>query len=163
MEELLREIENLPDQDTREKVREMIVLFLDLHGEALDRLMGLLAAGREGEGRKALLEELAGDEVVGSLLVLYGIHPEGPEDRVRRALREVAPALASHGGHVELVSIDEEGILRLRLEGSCHGCPSSLATLRGTLEDAIRRRAPELVDIVLDGTPVAAGGTEAAP
>jgi Fe-S cluster biogenesis protein NfuA len=161
VERLILELEALPDPVLREKVREMIELLLDLHGEALERMLALLDA-HDKEGPSALTD-LLGDEVVSSLLLLHGLHPERLEDRVRRALGDVAPALASHGGHVEFVSIDPHGVLSLRLEGSCHGCPSSLATLRGTLEDAIRRRAPDLAEIVLEGVPAAAGTPGAAP
>jgi Fe-S cluster biogenesis protein NfuA len=60
------------------------------------------------------------------------------------------PFLASHGGNVELVSV-EEGVARLRLEGSCNGCPSSAATLEHALKEAIEEAAPDLLGLEVEG------------
>ena len=76
---------------------------------------------------------------MGGLLLLHGLHPLDLEARVRQALDKVRPYLRSHGGNVELLGVDE-GVVRLRLEGSCHGCPSSAATMRQTIEEAILRQ-----------------------
>jgi Fe-S cluster biogenesis protein NfuA len=71
----------------------------------------------------------------------------------------VKPYLHSHGGNVELLGI-EEGVVRLRLHGSCHGCPSSSATLKNTIEEAIMEKAPDVAGIRVEGgkEEVAAGG-----
>jgi Fe-S cluster biogenesis protein NfuA len=69
---------------------------------------------------------------------------------VRRALDKVRPYLHSHGGDVELLGISE-GTVRLHLEGSCHGCPSSQVTLQTTIERAIYEAAPDVVAIEVDG------------
>ena len=68
------------------------------------------------------------------------------EARVRTALEEVRPYLDSHGGNVELVAV-EDGTVRLRMEGSCSGCPSSAVTLKLAIEDAIRKHAPDVGEI----------------
>ncbi len=73
------------------------------------------------------------------------------ETRVRGALAEVRPYLASHGGDVELVSVDA-GVVRLRMEGSCSGCPSSTMTLKLAIEDAIHKAAPDVEEIEAEGT-----------
>ena len=62
---------------------------------------------------------------------------------MRGALDEVRPYLASHGGDVELLGV-EDGVVRLRLEGSCNGCPSSAMTLKLAIEEAIARAAPDV-------------------
>jgi Fe-S cluster biogenesis protein NfuA/nitrite reductase/ring-hydroxylating ferredoxin subunit len=136
IEELLEEIEGLPDPVARDRCMEAISALLDLYGEGLARIVERLpdAGG------------LAEDELVSHLLLLHGIHPEPLEARVRGALAEVRPYLESHGGNVELVSI-EEGVVNLRLEGSCSGCPSSSATLALAVEEAIRKAAPEVEEI----------------
>jgi Fe-S cluster biogenesis protein NfuA/nitrite reductase/ring-hydroxylating ferredoxin subunit len=69
---------------------------------------------------------------------------------VRGALEEVRPYLESHGGNVELLAIGD-GVVRLRLQGSCSGCPSSSATLQLAIEDAIRKAAPDVEDIRAEG------------
>ena len=91
----------------------------------------------------ALARALADDELVAHLLLLHGLHPVPLEERVREALDEVRPYLDSHGGDVELLGV-EDGVVRLRLQGSCSGCPSSAVTLKLAIEDAIHRRAPEV-------------------
>jgi Fe-S cluster biogenesis protein NfuA len=59
--------------------------------------------------------------------------------------------LAQHGGDVELLGIDDElGAVKLRLLGSCDGCPSSALTLQGAVETAILEAAPEIVHIVVE-------------
>ena len=72
------------------------------------------------------------------------------ERRVRAALEEVRPYLESHGGNVELLEI-ADGAARLRLEGSCSGCPSSTVTLKLAIEDAIHKAAPDLRAIEAEG------------
>ena len=96
--------------------------------------------------RVAEPEALDEDELVSHLLLLHGIHPVPIEARVRTALDEVRPYLDSHGGNVELVAV-EDGTVRLRMEGSCSGCPSSAMTLKLAIEDAIRKHAPDVGEI----------------
>jgi Fe-S cluster biogenesis protein NfuA/nitrite reductase/ring-hydroxylating ferredoxin subunit len=87
------------------------------------------------------------------------------ETRVRGALDEVRPYLESHGGNVELVSV-EDGMVLLRMEGSCSGCPSSTMTLKLAIEDAIHKAAPDVVSIEAEGATApapAAGLIELAP
>jgi Fe-S cluster biogenesis protein NfuA len=69
----------------------------------------------------------------------------------------VRPFLATHGGDVELLAIDEAvGAVQLRLLGSCDGCPSSAITLQMAVERAIVEAAPEIMRIdVADATPAA--------
>jgi Fe-S cluster biogenesis protein NfuA len=145
IEEMISGLDDLLEPMARGRIQELVGLLLDVHGEGLKRLLRRLSA--QGP---SLLDEVARDEVVGCLLLLHGLHPQDLETRIRLALDRVRPQLATHGGNVELVSLDEQGVLRLRLEGACHGCPSSAATLRNTIEDAIHSSAPEVEEIVLD-------------
>jgi Fe-S cluster biogenesis protein NfuA len=70
---------------------------------------------------------------------------------VEAALVSVRPFLAQHGGDVELVGIDDElGAVKVRLLGSCDGCPSSSRTLQGAVEVAIVEAAPEITRIVVE-------------
>jgi Fe-S cluster biogenesis protein NfuA len=94
---------------------------------------------------------LAADEFVASLLLVLGLHPDPMEARVQEALASVRPFLGQHGGDVELLGIDDElGAVKLRLLGSCDGCPSSAATLQGAVEVAIHEKAPEVTRIVVE-------------
>jgi len=146
LETLLGELEAVDDDRGRSVAMETVQALLDLYGEALART--LEHAGRGGD--EGLVRALAGDELVSHLLLLHGLHPEAPEARVERALERVRPSLRSHGGEVELLRV-EEGVAYLRLRGSCSGCPSSTATLRTTIEEAVRGAAPELERIEAEG------------
>jgi Fe-S cluster biogenesis protein NfuA len=94
---------------------------------------------------------LTADPVIAHLLIAHAIHPDSLLDRVERALEEIRPYLHSHGGEIELLGIEGDHA-RLRLQGSCNGCASSAETLRGRVESAVRKAAPELLGILVDGT-----------
>ena len=98
---------------------------LEFHGSALDRMMEIIADS--GEGGYALFDRFAADERLASALLLHGLHPHPIETRVRQALDKVRPYLDSHGGNVELLSVND-GVVKLRMEGSCKSCPSSSMT-----------------------------------
>jgi Fe-S cluster biogenesis protein NfuA/nitrite reductase/ring-hydroxylating ferredoxin subunit len=146
VEALLDEVDSLSDPAAREKALEVVQALLDLYGEGLGRIVEHVAAGDDGR----LAEALAGDELVAHLLLLHGLHPVPVEARVRGALEEVRPYLESHGGNVELLAV-EEGAVRLALQGSCSGCPSSAMTLKLAIEDAIHKAAPEIDEVIADG------------
>jgi Fe-S cluster biogenesis protein NfuA/nitrite reductase/ring-hydroxylating ferredoxin subunit len=71
------------------------------------------------------------------------------EDRVREALDGVRPYLGSHGGDVELVGV-ADGVARVRMQGSCEGCPASAMTLKLAIEDAVLRAAPDVERVEAD-------------
>jgi Fe-S cluster biogenesis protein NfuA len=148
IETLLRGVERFADPAARAHTRELVQAILDLHGAGLETILDRLAeAGAPG---RALIDALADDDLVGSLLLLYGLHPLDTATRVRQALDRARPRLRAHGGEVELVAVSE-GVVRLRLQGNCHGCPSSAQTLRQTIEEAVFDRAPEVTAIEVEG------------
>jgi Fe-S cluster biogenesis protein NfuA/nitrite reductase/ring-hydroxylating ferredoxin subunit len=104
----------------------------------------------QGEQSERIFEALAEDELVSHLLLLHGLHPLDVQTRVVRALEEVRPYLQSHGGNVELLGI-EGGVARVRMEGSCDGCPSSTVTLKLAIEEAVLKAAPDLERIEAEG------------
>jgi Fe-S cluster biogenesis protein NfuA len=109
---------------------------VDLYGEALARML----AGADP----------VEDELISQLLLIHDLHPVDVETRVRRALEDVRPYLGSHGGDVELLGV-EDGVARLRLAGTCNGCPSSTTTLRNAIEEALLKAAPDLERIDAEG------------
>lgn len=142
IERLLEEIERLADPAARRQATDVVQALFDLYGAGLERIVDAVAARDDGE----LAQALAGDELVSHLLLLHGLHPVPLVRRVVGALDEVRPYLESHGGDVELLGIDE-GRVRLRLEGSCSGCPSSTMTLKLAIENAIHKAAPEIEEV----------------
>jgi Fe-S cluster biogenesis protein NfuA len=146
MEDLLEQLEALPDPAARETATEVVQALLDLYGSGLERIVEVLAEHDDG----TLAEALGGDELVSHLLLLHGLHPVPVEERVRGALESVRPYMESHGGNAELLDI-EEGIVHLRLEGSCSGCPSSSVTLKLAIEKAIFDVAPDVQEVRAQG------------
>jgi Fe-S cluster biogenesis protein NfuA len=148
MDSLLQEVDGQKDSAGRARMREIVQIMMEFHGAGIHRILEHLAAS--GEEGQTLIDSLAEDELICSLLLLYGLHPLELDTRVRQALEKVEPYIHSHGGHVELLGTDE-GIVRLRLQGSCHGCPSSAVTLKQTIEEAIREKAPDVAGIEVEG------------
>ncbi|MCD6363664.1 MAG: NifU family protein [Synergistetes bacterium] len=69
----------------------------------------------------------------------------GLEEKVKEVLDKlVNPYLAADGGGAELVSIEEDGTVRIRLTGHCGGCPFATLTLKGMVESTIRKHVPEV-------------------
>jgi Fe-S cluster biogenesis protein NfuA/nitrite reductase/ring-hydroxylating ferredoxin subunit len=137
-----------------ERAEALVRLVADLYGAGIERILEILH--ENGRLDDASLEALAADELVSGLLVVHGLHPYGVEERVERALEGVRPYLGSHGGDVELLEVSEDGVVRLRLLGSCDGCPSSSVTLELAVEGAIHEAAPEVSAIEIE-TPADSG------
>ena len=132
----------------RERAEELVRLVADLYGAGLERVLDIVHdSGRLDDD---LLSALAKDNLVSSLLLVHGLHPYDMHTRVEEALESVRPYLGSHGGDVELIDVSDEGVVRLRLLGSCDGCPSSSVTLKLAVEGAIESAAPEVVSIEVE-------------
>jgi Fe-S cluster biogenesis protein NfuA len=145
LERLIGELETL-DGVAGATALEAAQTLVEVYGEGLARIVTRLAPPR--------VLDLAEDEMVAHLLLVHGLHPLDLPTRIARALDEVRPYLQSHSGEVELEAI-EPPTVRLRLKGSCHGCPSSTVTLKLAIEAAIRKAAPEIEHVDAgDGTVV---------
>lgn len=163
-----------PDPDARSQVEELVAGVLDLHGTALRRMLDIVG----GDGGSGRLRALANDDLVSGMLLIHDLHPVSLRDRVESALESVRPLMHSHKGDIELIGIEDD-IVRLRLQGTCHGCAASAVTMRDAVEKAIHEIAPDVADIEVEGvvdedvskppdidcliplslTPVAAAGT----
>jgi Fe-S cluster biogenesis protein NfuA len=142
VEQMLDRLDALPDPQARAAATATVQALLELYGEGLRRIVDSL-----GEPQARLL---AGDELVAHLLLLHDLHPVPVEQRVRDALVGVRPYLESHGGDVELLAV-EDGVVRLRLQGSCDGCPASAMTLQSAIEEAVLAAAPDVERVEADG------------
>jgi Fe-S cluster biogenesis protein NfuA/nitrite reductase/ring-hydroxylating ferredoxin subunit len=129
----------------RGRAEELVRQVTELYGSGLARILEILDDRGQLDG--ATLDALTADELVSSLLVIHGLHPQDVETRVAAALDSVRPYLGSHGGNVELLDISPAGVVRLRLLGTCQGCPSSSVTLKFAVEEAIESAAPEVTAI----------------
>jgi Fe-S cluster biogenesis protein NfuA len=155
--ELVAELDQLPDPAVRGAVEGLVSTVLELHGAALAGILRMAAdEGRHwaGDG-EALITRLAAEPVIREVLLLHGLHPVALRTRVEHALDSVRPYMRSHGGGVELVEVRDE-IVRLRLQGHCQGCPSSMMTLRLAVEKAIYEAAPDVLAIEVEESAEAA-------
>lgn len=129
----------------------------------LDALVGRLEA--DGDQRALLLLQLvdaihrpaleriaAGDlehPAARALLQMYDLELPDDEILVEEALDQVRPYVNSHGGRIELVGVDD-GVVRVRLSGSCVGCAASAMTLRRGVEQALREHFPGFREVVAE-------------
>ena len=87
---------------------------------------------------------------LGTVAVLYGLHPLNLEARVLQGIDKLGSRLRSHDAEVELLSM-EDGAVRLRLLAHGHGCGSSRQSLKELIEDVLYQAAPDLTSLVVEG------------
>lgn len=153
--ELSAGLEQISDPVARQRAEEMIGVVLDLYGEGMRRIFSALEEG--GEAGAQLLRKFADDGVVASLMLIHDLYPIALTERVEEALQSVRPYMESHGGNVELLAV-ADGVARIRLSGSCDGCPASAATLELAIKQALDEHAPDLDGLEVEG---AVAGPEA--
>jgi Fe-S cluster biogenesis protein NfuA/nitrite reductase/ring-hydroxylating ferredoxin subunit len=142
VQELTGRLEDLDDPACRALAEELTAAVVQMYGAGLERIVELADAG--------MRDELARDELVSGLLMIHDLYPVPIEERVREALDTVRPYMESHGGDVELLGI-EDGIARLRLEGSCKSCRASSSTLELAVRQALEEAAPDLLGMDVEG------------
>lgn len=151
--ELADELTEHPDPDVRHTSEELLDWIDAVHRDGLGRLVEMVRAWR-GE---IFLEAVARDDLAGALLAAYGLG-EDPEVRVddeaavHRALDSVRPLVESHGGHLEVEAV-LDGVVTVRLSGTCDGCPSADSTLTHGVEAALRDRWPNFRRLVVTDPP----------
>jgi Fe-S cluster biogenesis protein NfuA len=151
---ILTEIESCPDPRARDAMADVVQSLLALYGEGLARMLAVVSQQPDAALAARTIERFTEDALVAHLLLLHDLHPVDAATRVEQALDGVRPYLQSHGGDVELIGV-EAGVARVRLNGHCKSCPSSALTLKSTVEEAIRKAAPELIAVEAE-TPAAA-------
>ncbi len=143
VEALLAEFASASDPATAGRAEELVGLLVEFYGAGLARILELLD--------EQAVTPLLADKAVAGLLVLHDLHPQSTEERVLAALERVRPYLGSHAGGVEYLGLDPDGTVRLRLEGSCDGCPSSALTVKMAIEKGIEDVAPEVTKVEVEG------------
>jgi Fe-S cluster biogenesis protein NfuA len=147
--ELVEHLESAGDPNMRAMAKDLLESLMALHGGAIERILEI--ASESGETGGAIIRKCGGDELVSSVLLLYGLHPEGLQTRVTRALEKTRPFLESHSANAELISISDGGAITLRLEvKSSGGCGSSAGLVKSTLQAALENAAPDAASIVVE-------------
>jgi len=155
VEELLQSFDGpLPPARARAQAEALVASVVQLYGEGLERVLQILEQ-HAGDRADDIVERLCCDELLSGLLAIHGLHPIATADRAQTALAKVRPYIESHQGHVEITAI-EGATVRVRMSGSCHGCPSSAATLKMAIEKAILDACPEVESVEAEGLEPAA-------
>jgi Fe-S cluster biogenesis protein NfuA/nitrite reductase/ring-hydroxylating ferredoxin subunit len=155
VQDLQARLDSSGDAATRELAEELVAAVVQMYGAGLERIVGsLLEAGEEGE---RLAAALAQEELVVPLLLIHDLHPVPLRERVQGALEQVRPYMESHGGDVELLSL-EDGVARISLHGSCSDCAASAVTLELAIKQALEEAAPDLASLEVEGVAPAAAG-----
>ncbi len=143
VQELTGRLEDLDDEGCRELAEELTGAVVQMYGAGLERIVELI----EDEETR---DRLASDELVAGLLMIHDLYPVPLEERVVAALDTVRPYMESHGGNVELLGI-EDGVAKLRLQGSCKSCRASSSTLELAVRQALQEAAPDLLGMDVEG------------
>ncbi len=144
----LERMEGIEDGRTREEVLALLEGIDVLHRQALGRLLELVT----NLGGSGLIERVSQDPVVRTLLEMYDLPEADERTQVERALEGVYPYFKSHGGKLEVLGA-EEGRVRVRLSGSCEGCPGTATTLKRVVEEALREGFPGFEELVAEEPP----------
>jgi Fe-S cluster biogenesis protein NfuA len=145
VEALLAELRTRAGPQAGDAAEELVGCLVELYGAGLTAIVAILGADPDAGAR--LLDALAGDPLVESLLLVHDLHPLDADARINRALERVRPQLGSHAGAIEYLGIDDQGVAGLRLTASAHGCGSSSSTVAQTVEEAVTEAAPEVAGV----------------
>ncbi|NDQ57025.1 MAG: NifU family protein [Acidipila sp.] len=148
--EMVEQLEANADPNARTMAKELLESLMALHRAALERILEL--AYDAGEVGQTIVRKCGSDDLVSSVLLLYGLHPEDLGSRVNHALEKSRAYLESHAANAELVSVRDDGVVTVRLHVKSSGCGSSAGLVRSTLEAAIQDAAPDAQSIVVEET-----------
>jgi Fe-S cluster biogenesis protein NfuA len=139
IEDLVRKVDAISDPAVKANATALIQSLLDVHARAFERVVEIVL--QQKDLGLIVLNHFAADELIGSLLLLYRLHPDALDVRLNKAIAAVRKAVALQGADVELIGVEEE-VVRIRLSGAVHGCTST--QLQKLIEDAIYEAVPEI-------------------
>ncbi len=70
------------------------------------------------------------------------------KEKIEQALAKIRLSLQADGGDVSLISVDDKGVVKIRLQGACHGCPMSQMTLQMGIKRNLMEMVPEVTEVV---------------
>jgi Fe-S cluster biogenesis protein NfuA len=147
VEALIAELRARAGSQAGDVAEELVGSLVELYGAGLAAVVAIL--GQDGDAGPRLLDALAADPLVESLLLVHDLHPLDSDARIRRALERVRPRLGAHADAVSYLGIDDRSVVQLRLTASGHGCGSA-STVRQTVEEAVAEAAPELAGVAVE-------------
>ncbi len=141
-------MEEIEDEKIREEVFALLEGIDVLHRQGLGRIFDLIGS----LGGPQAVEQISQDPIVRTLLEMYDLPEANERTQVERALEDVYPYFESHGGKLDLLGV-ENGRVRVRLSGSCEGCPGTATTLQRVVEEALREGFPGFTELVAEEPP----------
>lgn len=70
------------------------------------------------------------------------------KEKVAQVLESIRPTLQSHGGDVQLVEVCDDGVVRVALQGACHGCPMAAITISRGVQARLQQEIPDVTEVV---------------
>jgi hypothetical protein len=132
IEELVAKLESVPDLESRKIAISLMEAILRLYGSGIERIMDIVF--ESGEAGEKTIRRLAKDELVASLLILHGLHPDDFETRAHQAVNKL-------NGKAEMLGVFE-GVVRVRVTGG-HG-------LKDLAEKALRDALPDAAGVIVE-------------
>lgn len=146
--ERVQELDSIGDPAVRAKAKELVQLLMDMHGSALERMLEIIFQSTDAGSR--VIDELGEDPLVGSLLILYGLHPEDVQTRVEKKFAQIRSRLFKMGAEVTSIAVNGSDV-RVGVNIAGHTCGSTTQNVRAAVEDAIYEAAPDLTSLVVEG------------
>ena len=72
----------------------------------------------------------------------------GMREEVQRVIERIRPNLQADGGDVELIDVGDDGVVKVKLTGACHGCPMAQMTLKNGIEKFLKEEVPAVKSVV---------------
>jgi hypothetical protein len=139
IDELVQQVEALPDPAARALAIDLVQAVMSLHASALERILALAPEAAA---------TIAADDLVASVLVLHGLHPDDFETRLARVIDKLQRFFDSRGAGIDVIEAGPD-LVRVRFKGRR---PGSGVAARKTIEDAISEAVPEVGGLIVEGT-----------
>jgi Fe-S cluster biogenesis protein NfuA len=147
LERLLDEVQAMVAPPAWERVERIVHHLLSLYSEGLARTLAhARAAGADLDDR------VSADDLLASLLLLHGLHPLAPDERIRRVLVRVVEHLGGDAPALELVGLDADGTAHIQATGKLGGGAMSAGVVEAVIHRAVQDAAPEVTRVAIAGT-----------
>lgn len=147
IEELVQGIDTTADPVTRAAAKELVQSVMDLHGAAFERILEIVRR-TVGSGA-SLVRSLAADSLIGSLLVLYDLHPDNFPTRVNRGMERAQQILAKRGATIQVVAVGDSTV-RLKIDTNGHNCGATAAELQEIVRSSLFDVAPDAAEVIIE-------------
>lgn len=144
IEDLVRRAKAIADPEAKQIVLDLLRGVMEFHAAALDRLLSIVITSKDGD---SVIDTLATDDLVASLLLLHNLHPDDYEARIARAVDKLRLRLNPRGADVTLLGA-ESGLVRIRYDGPRNG---HIAGARTLIQEAVLELAPETIEVIVEG------------